>query len=44
MIEVPEIPGLVTQAEAEEEIVPLVRDAAEILGHGAVDVTVRWPA
>jgi len=43
-IEVPEISGLFTQAESEAEIVPMVRDAAALLDHGLVNVTVQMPA
>jgi len=39
-IEVPEIPGLFTQARRLDQIPELVRDAAAMLGHAQVDVTV----
>lgn len=39
-VEVPEIPGLFTQARRLDQIPGMVRDAAQMLGHSDVDVTV----
>ena len=38
-VEVPEVPGLFTQAKRLDQIADLVADAAEMLGHADVEVT-----
>jgi hypothetical protein len=40
-IEVPDIPGLFTQARRLDQVVPMVRDAAKLLGAGDVGVAVQ---
>jgi len=40
-IEVPEIPGLFTQAKRLDQVAAMVADAAGMLGHPAVEVTVE---
>lgn len=42
-IEVPEIPGLFTQAKRLEEVPELVRDAAALLGASVDEVVVNEP-
>ena len=40
-VEVPEIPGLFTQARRLEQVAAMVADAAAMLGHPQVEVTVE---
>ena len=39
-VEVPEVPGLFTQAKRLDQVVDMVVDAAQLLGHEDVEVTV----
>lgn len=39
-VEVPEIPGLFTQARSLDQVGAMVADAAELLGHPKAEVTV----